>query len=168
MANSAGAWRFKERLDLVRPGIFLYGGRHAPDLPAPKPVLTLRAPVVSLRDIPAGESVSYGATWVAPKPTRVATVGIGYADGVSRTVGDRASVLLGGGRRKVVGRVTMDFIMVALHEGDTVSVGDVATIVGRNGDEEITIAEFAGWAGTNAYEALSRLGPRVPRHYVAP
>ncbi len=168
VANSAGAWRLKERLDLVRPGIFLYGGRHAPDLPAPKPVLTLRAPVVSLRDIPAGEPVSYGATWVAPRPTRVATVGIGYADGVSRTVGDRASVLLGGGRRKVVGRVTLDFVMVALHEGDTVSVGDVATLVGRSGEEEITIDEFAGWAGTNAYEALSRLGPRVPRHYVAP
>ena len=167
-ANSAGAWRLKERLDLVRPGIFLFGGRPAPDLPAPEQVLTLRAPVVSLRDIPEGESVSYGATWIAPRPTRVATVAIGYADGVSRTVGDRASVLLGGGRRKVVGRVTMDFIMVALQEGDTVSVGDVATIVGRNGDEEITIDEFAGWAGTNAYEALSRLGARVPRHYVAP
>jgi alanine racemase len=98
----------------------------------------------------------------------VATLGIGYADGVSRTVGDRASVLLSGGRRRIVGRVTMDFVMVALHEGDTVSVGDVATLVGRSGEEEITIDEFAGWAGTNAYEALSRLGPRVPRDYVAP
>jgi alanine racemase len=165
-ANSAGAWRLQERLDLVRPGIFLYGGSHAPDLPAPKPVVSLKAPVVSLREIPAGESVSYGATWTATVPTRVATVGIGYADGISRTVGDRACVLLGGARRRVVGRVTMDFIMVALREGDTVSVGDVATLVGREGTEEITIDEFAEWAGTNAYEAMARLGSRVPRRYV--
>jgi len=164
-ANSAGAWRLQQRLDLVRPGIFLYGGRHAPDLAAPEPVVRLQAPVISLREIPAGESVSYGATWTALQPTRVATVGIGYADGLSRTVGDRARVLLGGARREVVGRVTMDFIMVALREGDTVSVGDVVTLVGREGAEEITIDEFAEWAGTNAYEALARLGPRVPRRY---
>jgi alanine racemase len=167
-ANSAGAWRLQERLDLVRPGIFLYGGRHAPDLPAPQPVVTIRAPIVSIREIPAGESVSYGATWVADHPTRIATVAIGYADGFSRTVEDRASVIVAGERRPVVGRVTMDFVMVALEGGDDVQVGDVTTVVGRDRTASILIDEFAEWAGTNAYEALARLGPRVPRYHVGP
>ncbi len=167
-ANSAAAWRLREKLDLARPGIFLYGGQHAEDLPAPRPVVEIKAPVVALRDLRAGDSVSYGATWTATKATCIGTVGIGYADGVSRTVGDRASVLVAGHRYRMVGRVTMDFVMVDLGDRHAVRVGDTATVVGRDGDLETTIDEFAAWAGTNAYEALSRLGPRVPRRYTGP
>jgi alanine racemase len=164
--NSAGAWRLQQRLDLARPGIFLYGGRHAPDLPAPRPVVTLRAPVVSLRHVRSGETVSYGGTWTAPRETTVATLGIGYADGVARAAGGKAQVLLDGARRPLVGRVTMDFVMVDL-EGvaSGVRLGDFATLVGHDGGAEITIDEFAGWAGTIAYEALTHLRLRATREY---
>jgi alanine racemase len=167
-ANSAGAWRLQHRLDLVRPGIFLYGGRHAPDLPAPQPVVQLRAPVVSLRRIEARETVSYGGTWQAPHDTTIATLAVGYADGVPRRVTGRAVTLIAGGKRPIVGRVTMDFVMVALGEGDQVALGDVATVVGSTPYGEITIDEFAAWADTIAYEALTRLGARVRRVPVGP
>ncbi len=165
--NSAGAWRLQERLDLVRPGIFLYGGEHAPDLPPPLPVVRLEAPVVSLRRLPRGEPVSYGATWTAPQDTTVATLGIGYADGVSCTVQGKAQVLLGGARRPLVGRVTMDFVMVDLEDtAPSLRVGDVATVLGRDREEQITLDEFAGWAGTIDYEVLTRLSARATRDYV--
>jgi alanine racemase len=163
--NSAGAWRLSERVDLVRPGIFLYGGEHAPDLPSPKAVATVRAPVVSVRRLGAGATVSYGGEWTAPRDTTVATLGIGYADGIARLVAGKGHVLLHGRRRPVVGRVTMDFIMVDVGD-DTVHVGDVATVVGRDGDDEITIDQFAEWSETIAYEPLTRFRTRMTREYV--
>jgi len=166
VANSAGTWRVPERLDLLRPGVFLYGGLLASDLPVPAPVLTLRAPVVSLRSVRAGDSVSYGADWVAPRDTVVATLGIGYADGVPRHVQGRAAVLLRGRRFPVVGRVTMDFVMLDVGvDGGGAAVGDVATLIGRDGDETITLDTFAGWAGTISYEIIARLGWRLERRY---
>ncbi|MEX0690310.1 MAG: alanine racemase [Gemmatimonadales bacterium] len=159
-AGSAAAWRLNERFDLVRPGVFLYGGTHAFDLTPPAPVATLRAPVVSVRRLRAGDTVSYGAAWTAPRDTTIATVAVGYADGVSRAVEGKASVVLDGRRLSVVGRVTMDFIMV--DAGDrAVRPGDVATLIG----EGITLDEFAGWAGSNTYEVLARLGARLERVY---
>jgi alanine racemase len=157
-ANSAAAWRLQERLDLVRPGIYLYGGPHA--------VASLRAPVVTLRRVRRGDSVSYGADWRAPADTWIATVGAGYADGIPRAVQTKAAVLLGGRRRPIVGRVTMDFVMVDVGpEGGGVTLGDVATVFG--GDDELapSVDEFGGWAGTNAYEILARIGARVERRY---
>ncbi len=168
-ANSAAAWRLDRPLDLVRPGIFLYGGAVAGDLPDPAPVATIRAPVVSVRRIAAGDSVSYGAEWTAARPTVIATLGIGYADGVPRAAKGRAFVLLRGRRRPIVGRVTMDFVMVDMETDDpaAVRVGDVATLVGTSpdGGEPIGIEEFAGWSGTISYEILARLGSRVTRVY---
>jgi alanine racemase len=164
-ANSAAAWRLTERLDLVRPGIYLYGGRHAPDLPPPLPVATLRAPVVSLRYVRRGDGVSYGADWRAPADTWIATVAAGYADGIPRAVQGKAEVVLHGRRRPVVGRVTMDFVMVDIGaDGSDVTVGDIATVFG--GESPAASAdEFGRWAGTNAYEILTRIGPRVERRY---
>ena len=166
-ANSAGIWRLEQRLDLVRPGVFLYGGRAGEGLPEPEPVATLRARVVSVRSIPAGEPVSYGAEWRAARETCIATLGIGYADGVPRAVAGRAAVLLGGRRAPLVGRVTMDMVMVdAGPAGDGVPrVGEVATLFGCDGESAIPLDEFAGWAGTISYEILTRLGSRVPREY---
>jgi alanine racemase len=166
-ANSAGVWRLDERLDLVRPGVFLYGGRAGEGLPQPAPVATLRARVVSTRRIPAGEPVSYGAEWHASRDTWVATLGIGYADGVPRAVAGRATVVLGERRVPLVGRVTMDMLMVdAGPARDTAPrVGDVATLFGGDGPGAIALDEFAGWAGTISYETLTRLGPRVVREY---
>ena len=112
--------------------------------------------------------MSYGGDWVAGRETRVATLGVGYADGVPRGVQGKAVVLVHGKRVPMVGRVTMDFIMVDLGADDSVSVGDVATLVGRDGTEEITIDEFADWDDTIAYEILARLGPRVERRHAGP
>ncbi len=165
-ANSAAAWRLDAPLDLVRPGIFLYGGEHAPDLSPPRPVVSVRAPVVSLRRVPAGETVSYGGDWAAPTETVIGTLGIGYADGVPRAVQGRAQVLLRGRRYPVVGRVTMDFVMVDLGpQGAGAEIGDTATLIGSDGEEAIDVNEFAGWSGTISYEILTRLGTRLRREY---
>jgi alanine racemase len=167
VANSAGAWCVPEVLDLARPGIFLYGGEAAPNLPPPAPVLSLRAPVVSLRRVRAGDGVSYAQEWVAPADTTIATLGLGYADGIPRAIQDRASALLGGRRLPVVGRVTMDFVMVDAGDGAGVAVGDVATLIGADGDDAITLDTFARWAGTISYDVIARLGPRLTRRYEA-
>jgi alanine racemase len=167
-ANSAAVWRLGERLDLVRPGIYLYGGSAAPDIPPPRPVAALRAPVVALRRVRRGDPVSYGADWRAPADTWIATVGAGYVDGIPRAVQGKAAVLLRGRRAPVVGRVTMDFVMVDVGpDGGGVTVGDVATVFG--GDDRLapTVEEFGGWAGTNSYEILARIGARVERRHQA-
>lgn len=164
--NSAGSWRVDKVFDIVRPGIFLYGGGCGADLPKPEVVAQVRARVASLRTLPAGESVSYGAEWRAPRETVVATLGIGYADGVRRAVQGRAEVLIGGRRYPVVGRVTMDFVMVDLERNEqSIGIGDVATLIGRDGSGEITVDEFAGWSDTISYEVLTGLGSRLHREY---
>lgn len=165
-ANSAGIWRLRSHLDLVRPGIFLYGGRAGGDLPLPAPVVAVRARVVSTRVVREGETVSYGGEWRASRPTAVATLGIGYADGVSRAVQGKAYVLMSGRTCPVIGRVTMDMIMVdaGLPE-EAPAPGEVATIIGPDGGREITIDRFAEWSGTISYEVLTRLGKRLPRIY---
>ncbi len=165
-ANSAGAWRMHDRLDLCRPGIFLYGGKAGDGLADPLPVVSVRAAVVSVRTLEPGDTVSYGAEWRAPHVTRVATLAIGYADGVLRAGQGRAHVLLSGARYPVVGRVTMDFIMADVGVDTPVRVGDVATVIGTSGPEAITIDDVAEWAGTISYEVIARLGPRLVRRYV--
>jgi alanine racemase len=165
-ANSAGIWRLREDLNLVRPGIFLYGGRAGRDLPAPEPVVAVRARVVSTRVLPEGETVSYGARWRASRPTAVATLGIGYADGVPRAVEGKAYVLMCGRVCPVIGRVTMDMVMVdAGLPAEAPATGEVATLIGSDGGQEITIDRFAEWSGTISYEVLTRLGKRLPRIY---
>ncbi len=166
-ANSAGAWRLEQRLDLVRPGIFLYGGRIGSDLPTPKPVASVRARVVSIRRLSEGDSVSYGAQWAAPHDTVVATVGIGYADGIRRAVQGKAHAIVKGIRYPIVGRVTMDFVMVDVGANTQgIAPGDVATLIGEADGAEITLDEVARWAGTISYEILTGLGSRLPREYV--
>jgi alanine racemase len=129
-------------------------------------VLALRAPVVGLRRVRAGDTVSYGGDWTASRPTTIATLGIGYADGVPRLVQGRAHVLIAGRRAPLVGRVTMDFVMVDIGpEGDDVRVGDVATLVGEDGGSAITLDEFAAWSGTISYEVIARLGARLTRRH---
>jgi len=160
MANSAAALRGRRfAADLVRPGIYLYGGRAGLELP--RPVAALRAVTVAVRRIGPGASVSYGATWHAAGPTRLATLAIGYADGVLRSLSNRGVVELGGARAPIRGRVTMDMILV--EAADSVRVGDVATIFGGL----VTLDEQAAFAGTISYELLTSLGHRVRRRYGA-
>lgn len=157
-ANSAAALRGTAwAANLVRPGIFLYGG--AVVGVTPKPVVRLRAPVVALRTVRAGDTVSYNATWTAQRDTVIATIAAGYADGVPRALGNQGVIELRGQRFPIVGRVTMDFLMVAVDEA--IALGDIATIYGGL----VSIDEQATRAGTIAYELLTSLGPRVERRY---
>ncbi|HXM39211.1 MAG TPA: alanine racemase [Gemmatimonadales bacterium] len=167
VANSAAALRGTQfAFDLVRPGVFLYGGSPGVGLPAPRPVVSVRARVLSVRRVRKGESVSYNASWEARRDTVIATIGIGYADGIRRTVGTsgKAHVLLRGKRCPIVGLVTMDMALVETGTLE-VQVGDVATIVGEEAKQRITLEEFAEWSGELQREFLTRLGPRLPRVY---
>jgi alanine racemase len=128
-------------------------------------VFALRAPVVGVRRLSAGDSVSYGADWTASRPTTIATLGIGYADGVPRLVQGRAHVLIAGRPLPVVGRVTMDFVMVDAGPEGGVHLGDIATLVGEDDGSAITLDEFAAWSGTISYEVIARLGSRLARRH---
>lgn len=167
VANSAAALRDRKyAFELVRPGIFLLGGTPGEGLPVGRPVVSLRARVVSVRRLAAGESVSYGARWTAPRDTTIATLAIGYADGPRRRLGlgSGAYVLLNGRRCPFAGVVTMDFTMV--DAGDApVRVGDVATLVGEAGGDRITLAQFVEWSGELQHAVLTSLGARPPRIY---
>jgi alanine racemase len=164
-ANSAAALGGRAyAADLVRPGIFLYGGGvGAMD---PRPVAALRARVVAVRTLERGETVSYGATWSADRRTTIATLGLGYADGFPRAAPEHAApsrprrvVELGGRLTPVVGRVTMDLTMIAVDE--SVALGDVATVYGGS----VSLDQQAAAAGTISYELLTGLGARLPRRY---
>ena len=168
-ANSAAIVRFPDaHFSLVRPGIMLYGYHtlpvsvSAPDL---KPVLSLHTTIVQLRTIPQGGTVSYNATFVATRPTRIAVLPIGYADGYRRQLSHRGSVLIRGRRASIVGLVCMDMIMVDVTDIAEVQVGETATLIGQQGREAIWADEVAGWIDTIPYEILCGIGSRVPRLY---
>ncbi len=157
-ANSSAALQGSRYAgDLVRPGIFLFGGDAGG--PAPEVVVRLRTRVVAERTVRAGDSVSYGAAWIAPRDTRVATLALGYADGMVRSLSNQGAVELHGHVAPVVGRVTMDFTMVSTDVA--VAPGDIATVYGGL----VSLDDQARRAGTISYELLTSLGPRVPRVY---
>jgi alanine racemase len=169
-ANSATAIVHpRGRYDLVRAGISVYGIAPAPGLAAEldlRPALSLRAEVSMVKRVPAGEGVSYGHRHRTAADTTVATVPIGYADGVPRRLGlVGGEVLVGGTRRPILGVVTMDQLMVDCGD-DHVEVGDEVVLIGRQGDEEVTAEEWAARLDTIAYEVVCGIGPRVPRHYL--
>lgn len=148
--------------DLVRPGIALYGASpfDAPD-PRLRPVARLTAPVVQLREINAGETVGYGATFAATKRMRLATVALGYGDGLPRAAGSRGSAFLGGALRPILGRVSMDLIVLDVSGAGAIAIGDRAEFFGPNHPAE----QAAAAAGTMAYELFTGLGRRVARRY---
>lgn len=154
--------------DLVRPGVFLYGVSVAPGpiagAPAPRPVAHLRARVVDLRDVAAGEGVSYGATSPAAHPRRIATVAVGYGDGYRRALSDRGEAIVGRHVVRVAGLVTMDMTLLDV-TGIPCAVGDVATLVGAAGGRLLTVADVARRAELSPYELLTGLALRVPRRY---
>jgi alanine racemase len=167
-ANSAAAVRRGGfGMDLVRPGIYLYGGSAGPDAD-PEPVVSLRARIALVRDVPAGWTCGYGATYTSRRPERWGTLSIGYADGVRRALatGGGGEALVRGRRVPVIGRISMDMTVVDLTEVPDVRPGDVATLVGRDGADRITLDEVAARCGTISYEILTGLGQRLPRVYV--
>lgn len=163
LANSAAILAWPEaRGRWMRPGLALYGSspfaEHAAAAFDLQPVMTLRARVIAVAEVPAGETVGYGATWTAPVPTRVAVVSAGYGDGYPRHAGTGTPVLINGQRCQLVGRVSMDMITVAVADVP-VEVGDEAVLWG----EGLPVDEVARHAGTLAYELFCRLTPRVRR-----
>ena len=162
--NSAGVFRVPGHAEAaVRPGIFLYGGEIGPGQPRPEAVVSLHARVVHLRDAPAGTTLGYGATHAARRAERWATLSIGYADGLPRALGNRGSALLGGRRVPIVGRISMDMTVVDISDAPGVEVGDVATLLGAEGREAITVDDVAELAGTISYEVLVGFSRRLPR-----
>ena len=151
---------------LCRPGVFLYGVANVEGgAMVPEPVAAVRARIVELRTIPDGEPVSYGATWRAKGERRIATVPVGYADGYRRSLSNRGEALLNGRRIPVAGRVTMDMTMFDVTDTDA-AIGDLVTLLGRDGADLITVAELAERSDLSPYELLTGLRERLPRRYV--
>jgi len=167
VANSAGIFTGLDEFDTVRPGIAAYGALPS-DLPGStdlEPVMSLRSQVVFLKDVPEGTPIGYGSTWRASRPTRIATLPVGYNDGVSWRLGGAGEVLLRGQRAPIVGNVSMDYTTVDVGAISGVQVGDVATLIGRDGDREIRLEEVARKAQTIPYEITCSVGKRVARVY---
>jgi len=176
LANSAAALhRPASRFHLVRLGLALYGldpagvGRGegtSGGLPGDlTPVMSVRARIVSLREVPAGTRVSYGGRWRAPRPSRVAVVPLGYADGYPWRLTAGSEALVAGRRVPVAGAVTMDMTMLDVTDIEDAEAGDEVVLLGRQGEAEIGARELAERAGTIPYEVLCRLGQRLPRRY---
>ena len=171
-ANSGGVLGHGlDGITMVRPGIMMYG--YYPDATTPRPValrpvMTLTSRVTYVKQVPAGQTVSYGRTWTAPRTTWIATVPVGYADGYSRLNSNQGAMLINGRRCPIAGRVCMDFTMVDLGPAGEppAQVGDAVTWLGSDGDQSITADDIAHIMGTISYEVLCLAGPRVPRQYV--
>ena len=159
-ANSSAALRDRRfGGDLVRPGIFLYGGEAGGRYPSV--VVRLQARVLAVRRVETGDTVGYGAGWTATVPTTIATLGIGYADGLLRSLGGRGKIELNGHLGSIAGRISMDMTMIAMPDGVAVAPGDIATIFGGR----VTLDQQAAWAGTISYELLTSMSRRVERNY---
>nr|WP_275672415.1 alanine racemase [Thermomonas alba] len=170
LANSGGVLHFPDTwLDMVRPGILLYGvmpdPASRPSVPV-RPALSLLSQVVYFKVVRAGHPVSYGATWAPAQDTRVVTIPIGYGDGWPRALSNNGEVLVRGQRRPIVGRICMDQFMVDLGPGGTAYNGDDVVLVGTQGEQTIRIEDVAQRAGTIGYEILTRLNERIPREYL--
>ncbi len=154
--------------DAVRPGISAYGIlpsglQGASEL---RPVLSLHSQVVFLKDVPAGARIGYAGIWRAPGPTRIATLPVGYNDGLSWRLGNRGEVLVRGARAPIVGRVSMDYTTIDVGHIPHVAVGDRVTLVGCQGEQSLKLEDVARRAGTVAYEISCAVGKRVERLYL--
>ncbi len=167
LANSPGILGWPDaRAEWNRPGFMLYGNTPF-DVPQEqaeklKPVMTLQSAVISVRDITAGESVGYAAKWTASRPSKIATIAMGYGDGYPRHAPNGTPVLVNGQRVPLVGRVSMDMITVDVTDLGSVAIGDEVILWG----EELTANEIAAHAGTIGYEVLTRMPMRTPRIYI--
>jgi alanine racemase len=169
MANSGAVLQLREsHLDLVRPGILLYGVYPSAEVAHTievRPALAWKSRVVYFKVVQPGHPVSYGSTWQSDHPVRVVTVPVGYGDGYFRALSNVAAVLIRGKRYPVVGRVCMDQVMVNI-EADSAYNGDEVVLIGTDGRETISCEDVAEWAGTIPYEVLTNINNRVPRTFV--
>lgn len=169
-SNSAAVFNFPEaRFDLIRPGIACYGLAPSDETPLPegfKPVLSFFTQIAQLKELPSGTPLSYGCAYLTQKdPSLIATIPVGYADGLKRSPSWR-EVLVHGRRAKIVGRICMDYALVDVTEIKDVKCGDQVVLIGKQGNDEITATEVAGWLNTINYEVVSTILPRVPRDII--
>lgn len=168
-ANSGGILAHPDSwMDMVRPGIMLYG--YYPDRSTPHtvpllPGMSFLTRVSFLKFVRKGTSIGYGRTWLAPEDTWVATIPVGYADGFNRLFSNRGRVLIGGRSYPIAGRVCMDQSMVNLGPATSIRVGDLVTLMGSDGNQEITCDEWAQKLGTITYEVTCQINSRVVRVY---
>ncbi len=166
---SAGVLAFADPpFDMVRAGLILYGISPLPEFQKLlRPVMTLKTRISLVRDMPAGSSISYGRTFITPRKMRIATLSAGYADGYPRHLSNRdAAVLVRGQRCPLLGRVTMDLMMIDVSQIEGAEVGEEVILMGQQGEEEISAEELAQRAETISWEIVTRIGSRVQRVYV--
>ena len=169
-ANSAAVIDMPQvDLDMVRLGIAMYGMYPSDEVKKEKvelfPARDLKSHVTRVKEIPAGEKVSYGGTFTTTRTTKLATVSVGYGDGYPRALSSKGYVLVRGQKAPIVGRVCMDQMMVDVTDIKNVTRADIVTLIGKDGDAEITVEEIAALAGTFNYEFVCDLGKRIPRSY---
>jgi len=168
-ANSVAVVDWKDaHFNMIRTGIMLYGVYPKKNFKKKfrlKPVMNLKTKIVHLKDTPPGRSISYGRTYITQKPTKIATIPIGYADGYGRILSNKAEALINGQYAKVVGMVTMDQTILDVGHIPDVKVGNEVILIGCQGDAEIHIEKVAKLSGTIPYEILSQITDRVPRIY---
>lgn len=164
LSSSGGVLLGKDyAFDLVRPGLGLFGGNPQPAKLNPFMVAArLTGRILQLRRVDKGESVGYGATFRSGRPAFIATVALGYADGLMRAIGNRGSAVVSGARAPIVGRLSMDLLTLDVTDIEGAAVGSEVELVG----DAITLEELASWSGTASYEILTSLSRRAPRHYV--
>ncbi len=175
-ANSAALLRGQALFDAVRPGLALFGV--SPSIGGKaltaelRPVMRVRTEIVALRDLAPGESVGYGGTWMAARRSRIATMPMGYADGLSRLLGNRGHVLVRGKRAPIVGAVSMDMTMIDVTDVEGATARDEVVVLGAQegplGRDTIGADEMAGHAQTISWEVLTSVSRRVPRFYREP
>lgn len=167
--NSAGTgYHYDSESTLARIGITMYGLYPNYALPLPcavEPVMEFKAVISNVKTAVKGDFISYGRTYEATEPVKIATATVGYADGYSRLLSSKGQVLIKGKRCRIVGRICMDQMMIDVTDVD-VKAGDIVTLIGKDGDDVITADELASWYGTIGYEVVCGISKRVPRIYI--
>lgn len=170
IANSAGCIQIPEKLcNMIRCGIATYGIYPSEEVDHGfiklKPAMELKTHVIYVKDVPPGEGISYGSTYVTKKKSRIATIPVGYADGYSRNLSNCGKVIIHGQYAPVVGRICMDQFMVDVTDIEDVKQGDRVTLLGRDGDAFISAEELSRWSHSFPYELVCTVGKRIPRVY---
>ena len=169
LANSAGIFRYlNSHCNLVRPGLLLYGLKPSSEVDFGKgfrPVMSLKSRVVNIHSVPNNTPISYGHTFRTRKKSTIATLSVGYGDGYPRTLSNVGEIACHGQKAKIVGSICMDLMMVYISHIPGVHIGDVVTLIGQDGNAEISAEECARKCGTIVYELTSGIGPRVARLY---
>ena len=170
IANSSAVLNLPEsHFNQVRVGLLLYGIYPSPEVSRTiqvKPALSFKSRILFLKEVEKGTAIGYGRSYVTPRKTRVATIPLGYADGFGRLLSNKAQVLIHGKRAPVIGRVCMDAFMIDVTDIPQAKAGDELVLIGKQGEEEITVDEFAEWNQSISYEVLTRMGRRLPKVYL--